>query len=252
MAKTKIKTSVKTKRVYELAREFNLSSVAMVEQIRSLGFEVKNHMAICTTPMIEAVREKFDSERQATRQKLRCKDNLKKERDILEHPPRASPRRDKRLLSSKDILAFRLFILKEARKNLAQDFIKKKPEIYIPMFKYEESDVLMELAREKYIVSWLDSQWNLLENLFQNQEIEAPVRNELRYSFAEVFLRLIKKFNMDGASSLSIKLIKEKVGCLEELLNLGDKSEDNFNKLHYDSARHKRMFERTFNELKGK
>ena len=57
---------------------------------------------------------------------------------------------------------------------------------------------------------------------------------------------------MNGASPLSTKLIKEKVGYLEKLLNLGDKSEDKFNKLRYDRERHKRMFERTFNKLKGK
>lgn len=273
LAKTKIKTSVKTKRVYEVVQEFNLSSVAMVEQIRSLGFEVKNHMAVCTTAMVEAVQEKFDSERQAMRQKLRRKDDLKKERDILEQTPRVSRRRaahpnaktetsgeniqcpwhrGKRMLSSKDTLAFRLFILKEARNNLVQDFMKKDPEIYRQMFEYEGRNTQMELAKEKYIVSWLDSQWNLIENFFRNQEIENSIRNELRYSFAEVFLRLIKKFNMDGASPLSTKLIKEKVGYLEELLNLGDKSEDKFNKLRYDRERHKRMFERTFNKLKGK
>lgn len=90
MAKTKVKTTVKKKRVYEIAREFNLSSVAMVEQIRSLGFEVKNHMAVCTTEMVEAVQEKFDSERQATRRKLRRKDEEKKESEIREQKPRVS------------------------------------------------------------------------------------------------------------------------------------------------------------------
>ena len=90
MTKTKGKTTVKKKRVYEIAREFNLSSVAMVEQIRSLGFEVKNHMAICTTEMVEAVQKKFDSERQATRRKLRRKDDEKKEREIREQKPRVS------------------------------------------------------------------------------------------------------------------------------------------------------------------
>ncbi len=90
MTKTKGKTTVKKKRVYEIAREFNLSSVAMVEQIRSLGFEVKNHMAVCTTAMVEAVQEKFDSERQATRRKLRRKDDERKERESLERKPRVS------------------------------------------------------------------------------------------------------------------------------------------------------------------
>ena len=86
MAKTKIKTSVKTKQVYEVAQEFNLSSVAMVEQIRSLGFEVKNYMTVCTTEMVEAVQEKFDSERQAMRQKLRRKDDEKKNAIFLNKP----------------------------------------------------------------------------------------------------------------------------------------------------------------------
>lgn len=90
MAKTTGKTTDKKKRVYEIAREFNLSSVAMVEQIRSLGFEVKNHMAVCTTEMVEAVREKFDSERQATRRKLRRKDDEKKESETQEQKPRVS------------------------------------------------------------------------------------------------------------------------------------------------------------------
>ncbi len=62
----------------------------MVEQIRSLGFEVKNHMAVCTTAMVEAVQKKFDSERQATRRKLRRKDEEKKEREIQEQKPRVS------------------------------------------------------------------------------------------------------------------------------------------------------------------
>ena len=35
----------KKRRIYEVAREFNLSSVAMVEVVRGLGFDVKNHMA---------------------------------------------------------------------------------------------------------------------------------------------------------------------------------------------------------------
>ena len=65
----------------------------MVEQIRSLGFEVKNHMAVCTTTMVEAVQKKFDSERQATRRKLRRKDEEKKEREIQKQKPRVSRRR---------------------------------------------------------------------------------------------------------------------------------------------------------------
>ncbi len=58
MAKTPASTTTdKKKRVYEVAREFNLSSVAMVEQIRSLGFEVKNHMAVCRVKNLKSTIE---------------------------------------------------------------------------------------------------------------------------------------------------------------------------------------------------
>ena len=65
----------------------------MVEQIGSLGFDVKNHMAVCTEAMIEAVQKKFDSERQATRRKLRRRDDDQKERETQARKPRTSRRR---------------------------------------------------------------------------------------------------------------------------------------------------------------
>ena len=92
------------------------------------------------------------------------------------------------MLYSKDTLVFNLFTLKEARKVLAQDFIEENPEIYRPMFQYEESNEQMMLAKERYVVSWLDSHWKLIEA----QEIGATIRDEARYRFAEVFLRLLE------------------------------------------------------------
>lgn len=158
------------------------------------------------------------------------------------------------MLPSKDILTLTLFTLKEARENLAQDFIIENPEIYDPMFKYEKSNEQMMLAKEKYIMIWLDSHWNLIETLLKNQEIESTIQNEVRYRFAEVFLSLLEKFDADGrnqASPLAIRLLKEKIDNLEKLLNLGDKHENRINKLRYDAHRHKIIFERKFAELKG-
>ena len=158
------------------------------------------------------------------------------------------------MLSSKDILAFILFTLKEAREDLVREFIKEDQELYRPMFQYEKSNVQMMLAREKYIMVWLDKHWNLIEKILRNQEIESNTQNEIRDSFVEVFLRLLEKFDTDGrgrASPLAIRLLKEKIDNLEQLLNLGDRDENRINKLHYDHARHKRIFERKFAELKG-
>ena len=84
-------TTEKKKRVYEVAREFNLSSVAMVEQIRSLGFEVKNHMAVCTQDMMDGIQKKFEEERNASRQEIKRKDIQQKERQKETSAPAASP-----------------------------------------------------------------------------------------------------------------------------------------------------------------
>ncbi len=69
-AKKASSEKAKKKRIYEVAREFNLSSVAMVEVIRGLGFEAKNHMAVCTDDMIGTVTCKFVEERTAARQEI--------------------------------------------------------------------------------------------------------------------------------------------------------------------------------------
>lgn len=72
----------------------------MVNQIGSLGFDVKNHMAVCTEDMIAAIQKKFDSERQATRRKLRRRDDGQKERETPERQPRATSRRRRAVRSA--------------------------------------------------------------------------------------------------------------------------------------------------------
>ena len=76
--------AAKKKRIYEVAREFNLSSVAMVEVVKSLGYDVKNHMAVCTTEMFENIQRKFEEERDASRQEIKRKETQKLEREKRE------------------------------------------------------------------------------------------------------------------------------------------------------------------------
>ena len=82
-AKVKV-DDAKKKRIYEIAREFNLSSVAMVEVVRGLGYDIKNHMAICTSEMVESVQRKFEEERHVSRQEMKRKATQKKEREERE------------------------------------------------------------------------------------------------------------------------------------------------------------------------
>ena len=72
----------------------------MVGQLKSLDFEVKNHMAVCTPAMIQAIQKKFDSERQATRRKLRRRDDGQKEREPQARQPRTTSRRRRTLRSA--------------------------------------------------------------------------------------------------------------------------------------------------------
>ena len=46
---------VKKKRIYEVAREFNVSSDAVIKVLKEFEYEVKNHMSTVTTEMAEAV-----------------------------------------------------------------------------------------------------------------------------------------------------------------------------------------------------
>jgi translation initiation factor IF-2 len=90
-AKKASSDKTKKKRIYEVAREFNLSSVAMVEVIRGLGFEATNHMAVCTDDMIGKVKSKFEEERSAAREEIKRKAEQQKQRALDEAKPKPKP-----------------------------------------------------------------------------------------------------------------------------------------------------------------
>ena len=81
----------KKRRIYEVAREFNLSSVAMVDVVRGLGFDVKNHMAVCTKEMFDRIQGKFEEERNASRQEIKRKSVQKVQRQDTEKDVRKTP-----------------------------------------------------------------------------------------------------------------------------------------------------------------
>ena len=95
-AKKAVSEKAKKKRIYEMAREFNLSSVAMVEVIRGLGFEAKNHMAVCTDEMVDKVKSKFEEERSAAREEIKRKAEQQKQRvEAKEKPAKKSKAKTK-------------------------------------------------------------------------------------------------------------------------------------------------------------
>jgi translation initiation factor IF-2 len=77
------------KRIYQAAREFNLSSEAILKVISSLGFTVKSHMSVITDEMYDAVKKKL-AEDQAEAKKSDLK--RVKEREQIAKPRVATVR----------------------------------------------------------------------------------------------------------------------------------------------------------------
>jgi translation initiation factor IF-2 len=64
---------LKKVRVYEAAREFKISSEALLEIIRSLGIPVKSHMSSVTEDVVGQIRKKIDKEKEAVKQEYAAK-----------------------------------------------------------------------------------------------------------------------------------------------------------------------------------
>ena len=65
-------TEVK-QRIYDIAKEYNVSSKAMVDIIRSLGFEVKSHSSTVGQDVLQAVKRKLTIEKEEVKRGLELK-----------------------------------------------------------------------------------------------------------------------------------------------------------------------------------
>jgi translation initiation factor IF-2 len=74
------------KRIYELAKEYNLSSNALLTILRDLKFELKSHMSVATPEMEAALAKKFEDEKEAVK-----KDIIQKQKAKLRPKPKPRP-----------------------------------------------------------------------------------------------------------------------------------------------------------------
>jgi len=72
------------KRVYQIAKEYRVSSEAMLSILRELGFEVKSHMSVVNDKMSSAIEKKFEQEKEAVKKEYAWKKQKKKEREKKE------------------------------------------------------------------------------------------------------------------------------------------------------------------------
>ncbi|RKX26282.1 MAG: translation initiation factor IF-2 [Candidatus Zixiibacteriota bacterium] len=67
------------KRIYDLAKEYRVSSHAMLKIIQDLGFDAKSHMSVALPEMINAVSLKFAQEKQVAKREMEQKRQAAKE-----------------------------------------------------------------------------------------------------------------------------------------------------------------------------
>jgi translation initiation factor IF-2 len=68
------------KRVYQVAKDFEISSEALLSIIKELGFKVKSHMSVVDEKMLSAIEEKFRKEREAVKEEYALKKRKLEER----------------------------------------------------------------------------------------------------------------------------------------------------------------------------
>ncbi len=115
-------------RIYDIAKEYKISSDALLKVLRGLGFSAKSHMSVASEDMLEAIAEKFRREieevkkdNEARKQKLLELETIKRreeaEKSALRRKAEAIARKKKALAE------------KIARERAALELAKQKEEV---------------------------------------------------------------------------------------------------------------------------
>ncbi len=93
------------RRIYEVAKQFKVSSEALVSLLRSLDYQVKSHMSIVDDSMEADIRKKFEQQKEEVKKRDERKREKHKEiarKEEQEKPPRKRRRRDKKKKTQKE------------------------------------------------------------------------------------------------------------------------------------------------------
>lgn len=159
----------------------------------------------------------------------------------------------KQMINKKAELAT-LQALKQCRDEMVQDFLDHhKPEIYTPSYKYENSPVLLKLAREKYFMTWLNSHWHIFSHIVATH-FPIEERRIIETFFARVFLELLGKWSIVKITdpiqlNLGLKLVKDMENSLNQFLKVGENSDTMRNKLEVAIEKNRVVFDRMIKQL---
>jgi translation initiation factor IF-2 len=59
------------KRIYEVAKQYRLSSEALLSMLRKKGFEARSHMSVMKEDMLQWIEQKFEQERETSRREMK-------------------------------------------------------------------------------------------------------------------------------------------------------------------------------------
>lgn len=126
-----------TKRIYEVAKDYKISSEALLSILRDLGFTVKSHMSVADEKMFLAIREKFEKEKAEVKKEYEIKKQKLEEREKKEELYQRVERIKARL-KTKDLEVKRKEIPKlEKIKGRRAKF--RKPRRFVDAKEVEES-----------------------------------------------------------------------------------------------------------------
>lgn len=141
-----------------------------------------------------------------------------------------------------------LCILKSARAKLVSDFKSKKQDIYLPMFKYENFPVLMNLALDSYFTSWINHHFRLLDECsdFKQENVFFQTVRMLAKKILSCIVE-IDDYNKGFVS----KLLISKIDLLDKIIKTGEKDDEKYKALLMEYEKDKALFNREINQIKG-
>jgi len=69
-----------SKRLYEVARDHNLSSDALMAMVNRLGFDVRSHMSVASDELLEAIESEFEKQKDALKAEIALRERKTRER----------------------------------------------------------------------------------------------------------------------------------------------------------------------------
>ena len=112
------------KRVHQVAKDFQISSEALLTIIRELGFKVKSHMSVVDEVMLSAIEEKFKKEREAVKEEYALKKKKLEERKKKEEAKLPSEK-----IKAKEVTLKRRDRLRKLEKKRVE--AKKKKGVFL-------------------------------------------------------------------------------------------------------------------------